>query len=173
MKINSGPWKPDVPSLARSHNTLKYDFLFALKIWNLIVREIAMCCAGKWPLCSVSPSVPVSRNKSQSHKVTARSSLIDSQAGGITVHLYRQWPGILVTALALTIATGHTAATARVGWAHYQGGQMLWHNYCLWSRFPGSLGPWVNLVHCTDTVEFIKHQKQTWNCQKLDNCSLM
>ena len=86
MKINSGLWKPDVPSPLLP--ILKYDFLFAMKIWNLMLGEIAM-----WQV-AIMLSVPVTRNKSQSYKVTARSSLIDSQAGAHSTLVQRQWPGI-------------------------------------------------------------------------------
>ena len=104
MKINSGPWKPDVPSrslasIASPHDTLKYDFLFALKIWNLIVWEIAMCCAGKWPLCSVSLSAGTNP-ESQSD----RPLIPDWQPGrGPQYTCTDNGPGILVTALATQV----------------------------------------------------------------------
>ena len=125
MKINSGLWKPDVPSPLLP--ILKYDFLFAMKIWNLMLVD-----SGKWPLCSVSPSPGTNR------KVTkwppAHPWLTARQGAHSTLVQHNGRVFILVTAL--TISTGHS----RVWWAHYEGGEMLCNNYCLWSRSPG---PWV------------------------------
>ena len=73
-----------------------------------MLGEIAM-----WQV-AIMLSVPVTRNKSQSYKVTARSSLIDSQAGAHST-LVQHNGRVFILVTALTISTGHTAATAGCG----------------------------------------------------------
>ena len=155
MKINSGLWKPDVPSPLLP--ILKYDFLFAMKIWNLMVGEIA---SGHYAQC---PRHPEQISKLQSD----RPLIPDWQPGGgpqYTVQgahstQYSDNGRVFILVTALTISTGHTAATAGCG-EHIMGVGRCYATIIVCGHAPLVPGYWHVIM------EFIKNSKQTCKCQK-------